>query len=346
MFVSRLPLPDLINLCRAVRHNLDAGIGIVQIFQQQSRRGPRRVRPVAERIHDVLKRGYDLERAVKEEGRAFPPLFIALTRVAEHTGTLPEVFAALEAYYSLQLRLKRQFISQITLPVLQLCAAIFVISGLIYVLGLIASVNNTQTMDPLGLGLTGASGAMIFFFGSFGIIFGFIGTYLFLNRFLEQKALVDALLLRVPAVGPCLNALALSRFCLAMRYTFETALPVDEAVELSLIAAGNAYFAVKVPVVKDSIRVGDNLTDALIKTHVFSEEFLGIVATGEESGRIAEVMRQQAKYYEEETERRMAILTRLAGFGVWLFVAILIIIAIFRLVTKIYLEPLDQYLNM
>jgi type II secretory pathway component PulF len=345
-FFSRLPATELIHLCRVLRHNLDAGLSIVHIFRQQAERGPRRVRPVAGRIHTILKRGYDLERALKDEQKCFPPLFVALTRVGEHTGTLPEVFAALEAYYSLQQRLKRQFLSQITLPVLQLCAAICVISLMIFVLGLIASVNNTQAMDPLGIGLTGASGALIFFFGSFGTIFALIAGYFLLSNFLAQKAVVDALLLRLPAVGPCLTALALSRFCLAMRYTFETALPVDEALELSLMAAGNSYFAVKTPVVKDAIRVGDDLTAAMTKSQLFSADFLGIVATGEESGRLAEVMRQQAKFYEEETEHRLVVLTRLAGFGVWLFVAILIIIAIFRLVTKVYLEPLNQYLNM
>jgi type II secretory pathway component PulF len=61
---------------------------------------------------------------------------------------------------------------------------------------------------------------------------------------------------------------------------------------------------------------------------------------GEESGRLPEVMEQQAQYYHELAEQRLAVLTRVAGWGVWLFVAVLIVIAIFRLFLT-YLGLLD-----
>ena len=65
------------------------------------------------------------------------------------------------------------------------------------------------------------------------------------------------------------------------------------------------------------------------------------MATGEESGRLAEVMKQQAKFYEEDAELRLAVINRMAGFGVWAFVAMLIIFAIFRLAMS-YIGLIDQ----
>lgn len=344
IFSSRMPLSDLIALCRALHHNLDAGITVQNVFRQQADRGVRGVRPVAERIYDVIRQGYSLEDALEEEKNTFPPLVLSLVGVGENTGCLPEVFAALEAYYSLQQRLWRQFVSQCTLPLLQLFGAIFVIAGLIFILGMIAESNNTQAMDPLGVGLTGASGAIMFLCIAFGTMGGFVGLYLLSSRFLAQKAVVDGLLLRAPTIGPCLEALALARFCLAMRFTLETALPIEEALDLSLKATGNAAYAVRCEDVKDSVKAGEELSTALTDSNMFSTDFLSIIATAEESGRLPEVMKHQAKYYEEEAERRLTVLSKVAGFGVWAFVAILIIIAIFR-IANLYFGQINQLLN-
>lgn len=344
LFSSRLPTTDIISLCRSLRHNLDAGLTITHIFRQQAERGPTRLRPVASRIHDFLKRGDNLETALKEERGTFPPLFASMVHMGEETGTLPEVFGALEHYYQMQLRLWRQFVSQCTLPALQFVAAIFVISLMILVLGIIAQTQNSQPMDPLGLGLTGVAGAATFFFGSFAIVAAFFLGYIILSRSLQHKAAVDALLLRLPAIGPCLNSMALARFCLAMHYTFETALPIEEALDLSLLATGNAAYRVRTPVVREAVRVGEDLTQALTKSGLFSDEFMTIIATGEESGRLPEVMSHQSKYYEEDAERRLAVLSRLAGFGVWAFVALLICIAIFRLAMSVF-GVYDQFLK-
>jgi type IV pilus assembly protein PilC len=339
LFSSRLPTADLIMLCRTLRHSLDAGLTLVQVFRQQAKRSTARLRPVADRIHDVLKQGNELSAALKEEGGKFPPLFVAMVGVGEATGTLPEVFAALEQYYQLQQRLWRQFVSQATLPALQFVAAIFVISGMILLLAILSK--GDKPYDPLGLGLTGASGAATFFFGSFGIVAAFFLAYVIASRSLQQKAAVDAVLLRLPAVGTCLKSLAMARFCLAMHYTFETALPIEEALDLSLLATGNAAFRVKTPAMQDAVRGGDDLTTALTNSGLFSDEFLTVVATAEESGRLAEVMKQQAKFYEEDAELRLSVINRMAGFGVWAFVAILIIFAIFRLAMS-YIGLIDQ----
>ncbi len=56
-----------------------------------------------------------------------------------------------------------------------------------------------------------------------------------------------------------------------------------------------------------------------------------MLAVGEESGRLTEVLRQQGEHYHDESGRRLTALTRTAGYGVWVFVAALIIFAIFRL---------------
>jgi type IV pilus assembly protein PilC len=349
LFSSRIPLSSLIELCRALRHNLGAGLRLVDVFRQQAKRGPAQVRPVAERITQELERGGDLEGALEREKAAFPPLFLGLASVAEQTGNLPEVFRELEQYYALQQRLRRQFLAQSAWPLLQFLAAIFVVAGMILVLGILAESRGPvgpmdKPWDPLGLGLLGPRGALVFLGLVFGTLASLVALYFVLTRALRQQPRVDAFLLRLPVIGPCLRALALTRFCLALRLTLETGMSITKALRLSLRAAGNAAFAESYPIVKEHLDKGEELTVALAATGLFPEDFRNILANAEEGGRTTDVLEHQTQYYQEEASRRLTILTIAASWAVWLMVAVLIIVVIFRIVLS-YLALLDSLMQ-
>jgi type IV pilus assembly protein PilC len=334
LFSSQLPLGSLIELCRTLRHYLSAGLTLRDVFRQQAKKGSPELRPVAQRISQGLEQGEDLEAMLRQEQAAFPPLFVAISQVGEQSGNLPEIYGELEKYYILQRKLQRQFWSQSAWPLFQFFAAIFVIAGLLWILEVVGGKDiNGKPMDPLGFGLVGARGAVTFIISTFGTLGLCFVLYLLAVRTLRQKQLVDALLLRIPVLGPCLHALAMTRFCLALQLLLDSSIPITQALSMALRATSNAAFVGRTGDVVRSLKAGDDLTVALVQSRVFSEEFLHIVAVGEESGQLPEVMRHQARHYQEETERRLTFLTQAASWGVWLAVAMLIIFLIFRIVT-------------
>jgi type IV pilus assembly protein PilC len=328
---SRLSLSDLIELCRSLRHYLGAGISLADAFRQQAKRGAGRVRPVAGRIAAALERGDSLEDALQREQAVFPSLFVALVRVGEQTGMLAEVFAELEKYHVRQRTLWRQFLVQSTWPIVQFVLAVFVLAGLILVMGLLADTHGGQPLDPLGLGLAGPSGAMIFL----GVVFGFLLGLALINwlvtRRREGSVALATFLLRLPAVGPCLQALALARFCMALRLTTETGMSIVNAMRLSLSATGNPAFVARGEEIESDLRRGEELTVALTRSGVFPEAFQHMLAVAEESGTLDQVLAHQAEHYHEESGRRLAVLTSLAGYAVYGFVGLIIIVAIFRI---------------
>ncbi len=338
LFSKRLPLSGLIDLCRALRHQLSAGLTLRDVFHHQARKGLYGVRPVAERISQKLDAGESLEDALREEQKTFPPLFLALAGVGENTGHLPEIFGTLENYYLMEQRFWRQFWSACTLPIIQFVGAVFVIVLMLLVLGFLGS-----SIDPIGLG-TGVAGALRFLAAVATPIVALIVAYALLSRSLEQKAFADLIFMRLPAIGPVVEALSLSRLALALQLTLDSSLPAPRALGLSLRGTGNAAYAKKAKVVQDALKRGDSLAEALTEARVFPDDFLHLVAVGEEGGRVPEVMRTRAKQYEEEAEMRLKVLTRVAGFGVWLIVAALIITAIFRL-ARVYFGIYDQLLK-
>ncbi len=225
--------------------------------------------------------------------------------------------------------------SQTAWPLIQFFLAPFVMAGMIFILGIFGS-----TFDPLGFGLTGTTGAIKFLLGWFGTIGILVFAYFVLTRSLRQQVMVDELILRTPVFGPCMRAMAMTRFCMALRLTMETGMPVARALKLSLRATANSAYEARVDQVGNAIRNGEDLTEALRVTGLFTDDFLDIMATAEESGRTVEVMQRQAKHYEEETGRRLTILTQVASKGIWLMIALIIIFLIFRIFST-YLGLID-----
>jgi type II secretory pathway component PulF len=227
-----------------------------------------------------------------------------------------------------------------------LIAAIFVIALVIFILGLVPKSNAPDAIkfDPLGLGLEGGTGAMIWLGACFGSIAGLVVLYLALRRFLGQGRLVDSMILRIPALGRCLRSLAMSRLCFAMNMTFSTGMSVIEAIRLSLEATDNhAFSALAGPMARD-LQSGETLHEAFAAHTAFPDEFLDAIATSSESGTIPETMLRMARHYNEEAEHGLAVLNTVVAFLVWCLVALIIIFFIFRIFSS-YLGLLNQAQN-
>ena len=338
LFSKRLPLSSLITLCHTLRHNLSAGLSLQRVFRQQAEKGPPLVRPIAGRISAKIDKGDDLESALQAEEAYFPPLFLSMATIGEESGSLPEVFQELEKYYSLQQKLKRQFYSQISWPVFQLVIAIATITLMILIIGMLAS-NPEEAYDPLGFGV-GPGPAVRFLAIVFLILATLACIYFGGKHVMKQKGVIDEILLRIPVIGPTIRAFALTRFCLGLRLTMETGMPITRAVDLSLRATDNDAFISKSEQIRDKLSDGEELAPSIRVTRIFPENFENILANAEESGRMTQVLEHQAKYYEEESSRRLTILATVAGWGVWLVVAIFLVVMILRMAFK-YIGLLD-----
>ena len=143
-FNRQLSTTSLIELCRALRYSLSGGMMLRDAFGLLAREGTPRSAGPPRLVNEELKAGWSLHEAMEKQAGTLPPLFRALATVGEETGNLPEVMGELEKYYITQQKLRRDFISDISWPLVQFFAAVFVIAGLILVLGVIQLSNPEQ----------------------------------------------------------------------------------------------------------------------------------------------------------------------------------------------------------
>ncbi len=332
MFSKRVGLKPLSIVCRSLSTALGAGVPIIRSFDMASRKtsDPRLTAALVD-ITTRLKSGEDTATAMRAQDERFPDLMIDMVHIAEQTGALPEVLRSLADHYENTLRLRKDFIGQITLPVVQLVAAIFIIAGLIWLLGIIASTQGTEPLDVLGWGMTGTSGAIKWLSGWALGLASVIVLYKVLTSSLSGKAAVHKALMRIPVVGYCMQSFAIARFSWAFHLTQEAGMPVDESLDASLRATSNgAYMAVHHQVIGD-VMEGKTLTEALERTDLFPEEFTNIVDVAETSGTVPEALDRLSPQFEDQARRSMRALAGALGWVVWAGVAAFIIFVIFSI---------------
>lgn len=340
MFSSRIPLKHLINLCRSLGMQLDAGVPILQAMKTCSRRigGPgcqSRLKQVVQQVES----GEEIAVALREHGDYFPKLFIDLIAVGETSGALPEVLRSLADHYENLMRLRRDFIGQIAYPVLQLVAAICILSFVIYILGMIAGMRGTEPIDIFGWGLVGTTGALTFFFGSFGTLFGIWFLYYLAARNLPTQQKLHSIFLRIPVLGPCLRSFAIARFAWAYALTQQAGMRVVPSLEASLKATGNGAFETNIPRMTALIQQGEDLSTVVYDSGLFGEEFVQMVQVAETSGTVPETLERLSPQFEDSARRSLAALAKVAGWVVWAIVAGFIIFAIFS-IAQLYLGAL------
>lgn len=332
MLSSRVPLPALVQWCRALRHGLHAGLSPVKILRQQSKSGPPAARPLAGQLSDSLKAGNSFADSLKDHRAKFPKLFVELVAVGETSGKLAEVFEELERYFEAQQDARRQFLRAMLWPAFNYIAAVVVIAIMVLVLGMIGGA-----FKPLGSVLIGPTGAAIIL----AVGFGFAGVVAFLylvgrdNDQLRQS--VEAFGLKIPGLKGAYQAFALQRFSLALSMTHEAGLRADKAVFSSFQATSNNAYLKHAEPTAEAVRKGKKIAKSLnaVGGGLFPDEFLDQVSVGETTGQITEVMGRAAERYREDGIRRIKLLAMIASGLAYALVGLMIIAMIFSIVMSI-----------
>jgi type IV pilus assembly protein PilC len=332
--VSPAPLADW---CRMLRQQLAAGLSPVKVLHSLAASGPAALRPLSKRLHDAVKAGQTFGDALEVESDTLPAIATPLIHVGDETGHLPEVLDELEDYFREEHRLGKEFQQQTLLPRIQLFAAIFIVAGLIAILGIIAS---SQGGKPIAVfGLSGTRGALVFLSLTLGPIAAIWVWSKVLAGTNAGRGRLRALGMKLPGIGPCLHALMMSRLALALQLTLNSSLSTAKALRLSFAAAGDANLERSADAALASVKKGEPLHAALATVPRLPPEFLDMIAIAEEGGTVPEMMKHQARHYRDLGRERMRSFSSVASMGIWLVVAVFIIVNIFQ-IASIYLNAL------
>lgn len=327
----RISTRRLAELCRRLATSLEAGVDARTVWAREADRASgRAARDRIGRIREAVDQGDTLAEGFDRTGNYFPAIVRELVRVGEQTGHLPEVFRQLADHYELRLKLRREFLSAVTWPLVQLVLALAVIGLLILVMGIIGDIRG-ETIDILGFGLVGPRGLAIYLGFVAGVAAVLAALISCIRRGVVWTRPVQRLVMRVPKIGRVLETLALARFSWSLSLTLNAGMEVRRAMKLALSSTRNARYTDRIEAVDAELSLGSSIRDALRAGAVFPVDFLDAVAVGEESGNLVESMAHLSRAYHEQARAALGVLNTLLGVVVWLIVAAFIIVMIFRL---------------
>jgi len=340
MISTPIPVGALANWCRAMHHGLGAGLSPVKLLRIQGKSGPAPLRELSREVADQLAKGESLEDALEPYSHRLPPLFLALVAAGEKGGRLDDVFAELATYFENSRRTRQEFLRLMMYPALQFAAAVLVIALLLFILGFLPGPDGKPSLDLLGLGLSGSTGALLFLsVAGVGVTLGAIG-FRFVTRNVAYRARLEGSGLIVPGWGPALLAFALHRFCVAVRITHEAALSAEDVVRYAFRATSNSAFLSHEAGIAAKVKRGREIAPLLARSGApFPQDFLASFAIAEETGQISEVLERLAETYREEGERKLKTATQMTGYAIYALVGLMIVIAIFR-IASIYIQQL------
>ncbi len=330
MFFSRhIGMKRLAQFCGRLGIAMDAGVDVRRSLAREAQSGSSYHRSQVERISQAVNRGDSIPEAVQATGDYFPEFFREMVELGDRTGRLDRVLKRLAEHYEHLVTLRRIFLLGIAWPVIELVIAIGVIGVLILVLGWVAR-RTGENADLLGFGLVGFPGLVRYVFLLSLLALCGYGLFLLFTRGPLANRLAQGLMF-LPGIGTSLRTMAMARMAWTLGLAFDSGADALQSVRLALKSTVNPYYTQHLATLQRSIRSGQVLHDAMRETGAFPEDFLDAVQVGEESGKLSESLLKLAEQYQDRARTAATGLTVAASIAVWLFVAMILILMIFRL---------------
>ena len=267
-------------------------------------------------VRDDVATGTALAQALARHPAAFDELYRNLVAVGEHTGTLDTTLVRIAAYQETAAATRRKLRKATTYPLLVVLAATVVSAVLlIYVVPQFEKVFAAAgaELPALTRAVVAASDLLRAWWWAFALapptLIG--AAAVALPRWQRWRELADKLTLRLPIVGRVLRNAAVARFARTLATTAAAGVPLVEALVGVAAAAGNGVYAQATQQVRGAVAAGQPLHQALRDCGAFPDVVVQMVAVGEESGRLEEMLRKVADQFETEVAEAVDNLTTL-----------------------------------
>ncbi len=335
---------SLIQLCHRVGIAVRSGVDARRIWETEERHAMGPLKTAVGRIREKVAAGGTVAEGMLESDGYFPPMFVQMVAIGEHTGRLDEVLKRLGEHYEHLAVMQRNFLIGIAWPAFELVFAVGIIGAVIFITGIISAASGGAAPDVLGWGLVGTGGA-ITWFAFCGLVAGGIGlfAYALIRGWMGPQPMLVAM--RIPVLGKCLESLALARLTWSLAIALESGMDARRAVTLSIKSAQNPYYESSLPLVAAAVRANKQFHESFADGRVFPSEFLQQIEVAEMAGATNEALLRLAQEYDERAKSAMRVLTGICTVLVMMLVFGVIIFAIFSLFYNAYYKPLNDILN-
>jgi type IV pilus assembly protein PilC len=296
---------ELIIFTKQFRSMLHAGIPIMRTMQVlEAQTENKNLKKVVSRMAEDIQQGTTLFEAVEKHPAVFSNLYCSMVKAGELSGALPEVLSRLVYIIEHETKIKSDIKSALQYPkmvVIALSVAFFVL--LTFVIPKFVAI-----FAKAGLNLPMPTKIAMFLYQFLAgywyiLLFGVIGIFVVLKTYFKTetgKLNKDTFLLKMPIFGPLFNKAALSRFASIFAILHSSGVPVLTSMGVLAGTIGNAAIAREFERVRIGMEQGGGISGPLSTAKYFTPMVVDMVAIGEESGNIEDMLREVTIHYDDE----------------------------------------------
>ena len=299
---------DIAVFARQLATMMTAGVPLVQAFEIIGRSHEKPLmQELVLTIKSDVEGGTNLADSLEKHPKYFDDLFVSLVGAGEQSGTLETLLDKIATYKEKTEELKGKVKKALFYP-----AAVLIIAFIVSAILLIFVVPQFEELfKGFGADLPVFTKMVIrlseifqeYWWAIFGgialLIYGFITAK---KRSPALRRGLDVISLKIPVVGTILEKSAIARFARTLSTMFAAGVPLVEAMDSVAGATGNALFYEATMKMKDDVSTGTQLQQSMKQTGMFPNMVVQMVAIGEESGSLDEMLGKVADFYEEEVD--------------------------------------------
>jgi type IV pilus assembly protein PilC len=307
---------DVVIFTRQFSTMINSGLPLVQaltILAEQT--DNKALAEVTKKVVFDVESGNTVADALSKHPRAFTNLYVNMVAAGEAGGILDTILMRLATFLEKNDALVRKVKGAMIYPaVIMSVAAIAVVVLLIFVIPVFAGMFASGGMAlPLPTRIViGASGFLRTYWWVIGAVI-IVGGYSFKKYYATSngKLVIDRLMLKVPVLGDVLRKSAVSRFTRTLGTLISSGVSILEGLEITAKTAGNRVIQDAIMQSRSSIAGGDTIAQPLQKSKVFPPMVISMIAVGEQTGGLDEMLSKIADFYDEEVDAAVSNLLSL-----------------------------------
>ena len=314
---EKIDAADICVISRQIATMLGAGVTLIQSLEMIAQcHAKSSMRKLLGEITNEVKAGNPLSSALRKHPDYFDDLYCDLVQTGEQSGALETIYDRIATYKEKAEALKSKIKKAMFYPV-----AVLVVAFVVTTILLIFVVPQFKELfSSFGAELPAFTQfvlAISQFVQDYGIFIGagmFGGGVMFMRAHKKSQKLrdrVDRQVLKTPVVGEILKKASIARFTRTLATTFAAGVPLIGALESAAGASGNAVFRDAILFIRKEVAGGMQMNTAMRATAVFPDMVTQMIAIGEESGAVDEMLSKIATIYEAEVDDMVDGLTSL-----------------------------------
>jgi type IV pilus assembly protein PilC len=307
---------DVVIFTRQFSTMINSGLPLVQaltILAEQT--DNKALAEVTRKVVFDVESGNTVADALSKHPRAFTNLYVNMVAAGEAGGILDTILLRLATFLEKNDALVRKVKGAMIYPaVIMSVAAIAVVTLLIFVIPVFASMfaSAGQALPLPTRVVIGASGFLKHYWWVIGAII-IISGYSFKKYYSTSggKLVIDRIMLHAPVLGDVLRKSAVSRFTRTLGTLISSGVSILEGLEITAKTAGNRVIQDAIMQSRASIAGGDTIAQPLQKSKVFPPMVISMIAVGEQTGGLDEMLSKIADFYDEEVDAAVSNLLSL-----------------------------------